>query len=87
MKNFLLNWNYKKQIVAEIMAYGCFAMIGNAWLGKKGSENEKVLSPLKIVEQMPRRQKCFNALLLSCFITDVAASVVLLKYLQNKIKE
>ncbi len=86
MKNFLLNWNYKKQIVAEIMAYGCLAMIGNAWLGKKDAECEKVLSPVKMVEQMPKKQKCFNALLLSCFVTDVAASVFLLKYLQSKLK-
>ncbi|MGI6728011.1 MAG: hypothetical protein ACOX4P_05570 [Anaerovoracaceae bacterium] len=86
MKNFLLNWNYKKQLAAEVMGYGCIAMIGNAWLGKKSTEKEKTLCPQKAIKQMPKKQKCFNGLLISCFITDVTASYFLLRYLQNKIR-
>lgn len=86
MKNFLLNWNFKKHLAIEIMSYSCFAIIGNSWLAKKAPEQEKTLNPVTIIEQMPKRQKCFNAVLLSCFLTDLTASFCFLRYLRNKIK-
>lgn len=86
MKNFLINWNFKKQMITEVMGYGCIAMIGNAFLGKKLPEKEKTLCPKKAIQQMPGKQKCFNGVLLGCFIADITASYFLLKYLQKKIK-
>ena len=85
MKDFLLNWNYKKQIIAEAMCYSCMAMVGNAWLGKKPSEKEKTLCPAKIYRQMPLKQKCFNCALLGCFAIDMTASYFLLRYFKRKL--
>lgn len=86
MKNFILNWNFKKQLAAEIMTYGCLGMIGNAWLAKRSIGQEKTINPVKMIEEMPKRQKCFNGILLTCFVADVTASFFLLRYLKNKVK-
>jgi hypothetical protein len=87
MKNFLLNWNFKKQIVAETLGYGSIAIIGNILLGKCRSSQEKAKNPKQLVQQMPKKQKYFNGVVLSCFIADATASYFLLKYIKEKLGE
>ena len=87
MKNFLLNWNFKKQIVAETIGYGGIAIIGNILLGKCRSSQPKAKNPKQLIEQMPKKQKYFNGIVLSCFAADVTASYFLLKYIKEKLGE
>ncbi len=85
MKNCLLNWNFKKQLIAEIICYGGVAAAGNAFLGKKQRMLRKTKNPKKIIQRMPKKQKIFNGVLFGCFAVDVTASYFLLKYLKEKL--
>ncbi len=86
MKNFIRNWNFKKQMVAESMFYSSVALIGNAFFEKKSGGAEKLLNPVKACVDMPKRQKCFNLILFGCFVADMTASCFLLKYMKKIVK-
>lgn len=83
MKQFLLNWNYKKQLITEILGYASLAVIGNSMFSKGDEEKEKTINPVEAYQQMPKAQKYFNAALLGCFATDITASYLLLKWLKK----
>ena len=88
MKEFLLNWNYKKHIIAELLFYGSIGVIGNSVLGKKSwgkLDKEKLKCPVKTCRQMTKKQKCFNCALLGCLAIDMTASYFLLKCIKKKL--
>lgn len=84
MKQFLLNWNYKKQFITEVLGYGCIALVGNSLLGKKEDPEANTKNPVKLVQQMPKMQKVFNGVLLGTMAVDMTASFLMLKWLKKK---
>ena len=83
MRNFIKNWNYKKHIAAEVMCYTSIALIGNAFFSKRSGRDEKSSCLIKTYKDMPKKQKCFNHILLGCFAVDMTASYFLLKVLKK----
>lgn len=84
MKQFLLNWNYKKQFITEVLGYGYIALVGNSLLGNKDNSEEKTKNPVKLVQRMPKKQKIFNGVLLTTMAVDMMASFLMLKWLKKK---
>ncbi len=83
MKNFIKNWSYPKHVATEAMLYTSMALIGNAFFGKGAEPGEKTLCPAKAYKDMPKRQKCFNHIVVGCFIADITAGYFLLKGLKK----
>ena len=86
MKDFLLNWNFKKQLVAEIICYGAVAGIGNTLLWRRRPVKKKTKDPRQLICQMPKKQKYFNGIVAGCFIADLTASYFLLAHIKNKLR-
>lgn len=85
MREFLLKWNYKKQLVAELITYGSISAIVNTLLWKKRPVKKKLTSPKSVATQMPKKQKIFNMVLFGVFAADLTASFFLLKHLKKKL--
>lgn len=85
MKQFLLNWTYKKQLIAEILLYGSIAVVGNSFFGKGQSEGKKSIHPLTVYKQMGKGQKILNAAIGGCFLLDMSVGYLLLNSLKKKL--
>ncbi|MFA7660286.1 MAG: hypothetical protein WCX60_03720 [Anaerovoracaceae bacterium] len=83
MKNFITNWTYRKHIVAETLCYASIALVGNAFFGKIPVKSEKSCYPIEVCKSMPKKQKAFNCMLISCMVVDFTASYFLLKGLKK----
>ncbi|HPO04110.1 MAG TPA: hypothetical protein PLV37_01165 [Bacillota bacterium] len=83
MKTFIRNWTCKKHIAAGVMFYTTLAMVGNALFKNPYGALEKNRSLTAACKAMPKKQKCFNQILLGCFALDMAASCILLKALKK----
>jgi hypothetical protein len=83
MKNFIRNWDYKKHIAAEAMLYASMALVGNAFFAKGPGNGKKSSCLIEAYKAMPKKQKCFNHILLGCFAVDMTASYFLLKGLKK----
>ncbi len=86
MKNFIKNWDYKKHIAAETMFYTSVALIGNAFFSKPTDKSNKSDCPVAYYKSMPKRQKCFNHIVLGCFVADMVAGYFALKGLKRIVK-
>ncbi|MGI6751687.1 MAG: hypothetical protein ACOX4U_03600 [Anaerovoracaceae bacterium] len=86
MKTFINNWDLKRHIAAETMFYTSLGIIGNAFFKKNEESEEKNSCIIGKCSAMPRKQKMFNGILLSCFTLDLVAGYCLLKGLKRIIK-
>ena len=73
----------QKHIAAETMFYASIALVGNAFFAKKAGSDEKSCCLVKAYKGMPKKQKCFNHLLLGCYAVDMTVSYLLLKGLKK----
>jgi hypothetical protein len=84
MKQFLLNWNFKKQLITEILGYAALAIVGNSLFSKGSEEKPKTINPIATYQQMTKTQKYFNGALIGTFAVDLTASYLLLKWMKKK---
>ncbi len=83
MKNFIKNWTYQKHIVAETLCYASIALVGNAFFSRIPVKSEKSCCPAEAFKNMPKKQKTFNCMLISCMVVDYTASYFILKGLKK----
>lgn len=89
MKNFIRNWDMKRQIAAVTMFYSLVALIGNSFF-KKNNLNLKISKhncPVGVCKNIPKKQKIFNGIVLGCFVVDLAGSYCLLKGLKKVVRQ
>ncbi|WP_206459079.1 hypothetical protein [Anaerovorax sp. IOR16] len=86
MRNFLMNWNYKKHAATVSSFYLGLAILGNAFLGKKVPSDEKSMRPVTVCKQMTNKQHIFNGILTFCYSIDMTLSFLLLSYWKKQYK-
>ncbi|MDF2655111.1 MAG: hypothetical protein K0R19_1585 [Bacillota bacterium] len=86
MRRFLENWNYKKHAVAVSSLYLGIAVIGNAFLGKKVSKDEKSLNPVNISRQLTKKQWIFNGILTGFYSIDMSLTYCVLNHFKKQFK-
>lgn len=86
MRRFLENWNYKKHAVAVSSLYLGIAVIGNAFLGKKVSKDEKSLNPVNISRQLTKKQWIFNGILTGLYSIDMSLTYCVLNHFKKQFK-
>lgn len=86
MRKFLENWNYKKHAVAVSSLYLGIAVIGNAFLGKKVSKDEKSINPIHICKQLTTKQWIFNGVLTGLYSLDMSLTYCILSHFKKQFK-
>lgn len=86
MRNFLQNWNYKKHTVAVTSTYLVLAIVGNAFLGKKVSDDEKSLCPVTVCKQMTKKQWILNGILTGMYSIDMSLTYLILRHFKKQYK-
>ncbi|GAB1475430.1 hypothetical protein MASR2M70_02620 [Bacillota bacterium] len=85
MKTFIRNWDIKQHIAAAAMFYSSIALVGNAFFKKKDVKTTGCNCLVDVCKSMPKKQKIYNSVLLSCFIADVVVSCCMLRSLKKMI--
>ena len=86
MRNFLQNWNYIKHATAITSFYIGFAIVGNAFLGKKIPEDEKSLCPASVCKHMTKKQWIFGGILTGMYSIDMSLTYIGLKHFKKQFK-
>ena len=86
MRNFLMNWNYKKHAVAMSSLYLGLAVIGNAIFGKRVPADEKSGNPAVVCRQMTNKQHIFNGLMSIGFALDMTLGYFILDHHKKQYK-
>lgn len=63
MRNFLMNWNYKKHAVSVSSIFFGLFILGNSFFGKPVPKDEKSYCPMTLCKQMTNKQHVFNGML------------------------
>ncbi len=86
MRNFLMNWNYKKHATAVSGFYLGIFVLGNSFFGKKVPSDEKSICPVTVCKQMTNKQHIFNGILTVLYSLDMTLSFFLLNYWKKQYK-
>lgn len=86
MRNFLMNWNYKKHATTVSSIYLGTAIFGNALLGKRVPADEKAICPVTLCKQMTNKQHIFNGVLTICYAIDMTITFFLLDHWKKQYK-
>lgn len=86
MRKFLENWNYKKHALAVSSLYFGIAVIGNSFLGKKLSKDEKSLNPVAMCKQMTKKQWIFNGIVTGLYSIDMSLTYCIINHFKKQFK-
>lgn len=86
MRNFLMNWNYKKHAASVSSIYAGIAILGNAVLGKPVPKDERSSCPVIVCRQMTNKQHIFNGILAVCYALDMTLTFFLLDHKKKQYK-
>lgn len=86
MRNFLQNWNYNKHAASVTSIFLGFAILGNAFFGKKIAEDEKTLCPITVCKQMTKKQWAFNGILAGAYLVKMSAGYVIVNHWKKQYK-
>lgn len=84
MKNFLQNWDYKKHALAVTAFYVGTAVVVNAFLSNKITEDEESPSLTAFCGQITKKQRIFNSIMVACYGIDMSATYLILNHFKKQ---